>query len=126
MDFEDLEEKAKDPAVRLLILCNPHNPVGRVWTREELEKLGDICLRNGIVVLSDEIHCDLVYPGKTYTPFAQLADAYASRSITFIAPSKTFNVAGLHHSHAIIPNKRIRDVYKQMLKRRHIDLMNPF
>ena len=76
MDFEDLERKASDPAVKLMLLCNPHNPAGRVWTREELTRLGRICLRHGITVISDEIHCELTCPGYTYTPFASICEDF--------------------------------------------------
>lgn len=126
MDFEDLEEKAKDPAVRLLILCSPHNPVGRVWTKDELRKVGDICSKNGVVVLSDEIHCDLVYSERKHIPFASISEVNKMISLTFVSPSKTFNLAGLHHSHVVVPNERIRDIYRQMLRRHHLESMNPF
>uniref|UniRef100_UPI003FEFECB1 MalY/PatB family protein n=1 Tax=Phocaeicola sp. TaxID=2773926 RepID=UPI003FEFECB1 len=95
MDFEDLERKAADERVKVMLLCNPHNPAGRVWTREELTRLGDICLRHGVTVVSDEIHCELVYPGHTYTPFASLSEEFLQHSVTCVSPSKSFNMAGL-------------------------------
>lgn len=108
MDFVDLEEKAKDPRTRVLILCSPHNPVGRVWTRDELTRLGNICLENEVVVISDEIHCDLIYKEYKHIPLASLCDEFAENTITCIAPSKTFNLAGLNTACLIIPNRRIR------------------
>ena len=95
MDYEDLDRKTADDKVKLMLLCNPHNPAGRVWTREELEKLGNICLKNNVVVVSDEIHCELVYEDNKYTPFASISDEFLSDSITCISPSKAFNIAGL-------------------------------
>lgn len=108
IDFQDLEEKAKDPRAKALILCSPHNPVGRVWTKEELTKLGDICVRNDIVVISDEIHCDLIYKGHSHTCFASINETFLQNSITCFAPSKTFNLAGLQTSAIIIPNPKMR------------------
>ncbi len=95
IDFSDLESKLKDPQTSLMILCNPHNPVGRIWTREELEKIGSLASKYGVIVLSDEIHCDLTLPGKEYTPFASVNEECANIAITAIAGSKTFNIAGL-------------------------------
>lgn len=95
IDFDDLEAKASDPAARLLLLCSPHNPTGRVWTREELTRMGEICLRNGVTVVSDEIHCDLVSPGRVHIPFASLGEEFSRGAVTCVAPSKTFNLAGI-------------------------------
>ena len=86
IDFDDLEAKAADPQVKLMILCSPHNPAGRVWTREELTRVGEICLRHGVLVLSDEIHCDLVYPGHKHIPFASLSEEFAQHSATCMSP----------------------------------------
>jgi len=108
MDFADLEKKAKDPRAKIAILCSPHNPVGRVWTREELEAFGNICIKNGILVFSDEIHCDLIMPGFKHVCFSTISEAFAQSSITGLAASKTFNLAGLHQSSIIIPNSRLR------------------
>lgn len=108
MDFEDLERKAKDPRARVLVLCSPHNPVGRVWTKEELTRLGRICAENDVTVISDEIHCDLVYRGHSHTCFASLDKAFLENSITCHAPSKTFNLAGLETSVIVIPNPDLR------------------
>ena len=103
MDYEDFEEKAKN-GVKWFLLCNPHNPVGRVWTIEELRKIGDICLKYGIQVIADEIHCELVYSGSKYTPFASISEDFSKNSITCIAPSKTFNLAGLQSSIIVFGN----------------------
>lgn len=116
MDFEDLEEKAKDPKAKLLILCSPHNPVGRVWTRKELTRLGEICLKNNITVISDEIHSDLIYKGHKHTPFASISEEFAQNSIVCTAPSKTFNLAALKTSCIIICNERHRKLYKNMME----------
>lgn len=117
MDFEDLEEKTKDPQVKMAILCSPHNPVGRVWTRDELLRFGEICIKNDVLVVSDEIHGDLILAGYVFTPFAAINDAFAQSSITCTAPSKTFNLAGLKTSNIIIPNEQLRSSYKKTLER---------
>ena len=108
MDFKDLDEKTKDPRVKLAILCSPHNPVGRVWTKEELTAFGDICISNNVLVIADEIHCDLIMPGHVHTNFAGISEGFAMNAITAVAPSKTFNLAGLSQSSLIIPNPVIR------------------
>lgn len=108
LDFEDLEEKCKDPQSTLLLLCNPHNPTGIIWTKEELAKIGEICARNNVTVLSDEIHCDLTLPGTEYTPFAIASPVCEQISVTCIAPSKTFNIAGLQSAAVCIPNEVLR------------------
>ena len=104
MDFDGLERLAADPANAMLFLCNPHNPVGRVWTKDELRQMGDICARHGVVVVSDELHGDLSYPGHPYTPFASLGEKYAANSVTFVSPAKSFNIAGLCSSFSIVPD----------------------
>ena len=109
INFDQLAEQAK--TAKMLILCNPHNPVGRCWTRNELLLLGEICLKNNVLVISDEIHCDLVLPGYKHIPFATLGHQYAMNCITFHAASKTFNLAGLATSTAIIPNENLRKKY---------------
>ncbi len=109
IDFKDLEEKCKTPRVKLLILCSPHNPVARVWTKEELTKLGKICNKHNVLVISDEIHCDLVLPDQTHVPYASITKKFADKSITCTAPSKTFNIAGLKTSNTIISNKILRE-----------------
>ena len=126
MDYKDLEEKAKDPRVKIFILCSPHNPVGRVWTKEELTKLGEICIKNNIIVISDEIHSDLILKGYRYTPFATISEEFAQHSVTCTAPSKTFNLAGLQTSSIIIPNERLRADFSQPLESNHITNPNAF
>ncbi len=113
IDFNDFEKKAKDPNTKLLILCSPHNPTGRVWTKEELTKIGRICIDNNVLVVSDEIHNDIIMPGYSHTVFASICEEFAQNSITCTAPSKTFNLAGLQTSNIIIPNEKIRERYFQ-------------
>lgn len=126
MDYEDFEAKAKDPRVKLFILCSPHNPIGRVWRKEELEKIGEICLANDILVVSDEIHSDLIMSGHKHTPFASISKAFAENTITCMAPSKTFNIAGLQVSNIIIPNAQIRMAYQTILENNAIRHPNTF
>lgn len=117
IDFEDLEEKARDPKNRALLFCSPHNPVGRVWTREELEKVASICERNNVLVLSDEIHFDLIMPGYKHTVFSDLNEWTKNNTIVFTAPSKTFNLAGMQVSNIIIANPKMRRQFiKEMNK----------
>lgn len=111
INFEDFEQKAKDPAIKLCFICSPHNPGGRLWTREELTKLGRICTDNDVLIVTDEIHCDLVYPGNKHISFGTLDDDIVDNSIICTAPSKTFNLAGLQLSSLIIKNKELRDRY---------------
>jgi len=108
MDVDDLKQKIKDTRAKILILCSPHNPVGRVWTRDELINVGEICIENEILIISDEIHCDLILPGFTHTNFASISNNFAMNSITCTSLSKTFNLAGLQLSNIIIPNKKLR------------------
>jgi len=109
MDFDDLATKAADPRVKLAILCSPHNPVGRVWNKEELEQFGEICMKNNVLVFADEIHCDLIMPGFKHICFQDICDEFAQHSITANSASKTFNLAGLQQSSLIIPNARLRN-----------------
>lgn len=125
IDFDDFEKKAKDPKVTLFILCSPHNPVSRVWTKEELEKVGKICLDNNVLVVADEIHNDLIFSGATHTMFASINEEFAANSITCTAPSKTFNLAGLQTSNIIIPNEKLRIKFQQTLERLAIGDQNP-
>lgn len=108
MDFEDLERKLSEPQTTLMILCNPHNPVGRIWSREELEQVGGLCRKYHVTVISDEIHCDLTSPGQKYIPFASVSEDCRDISITCIAPTKAFNLAGLQTAAAAIPNPDLR------------------
>lgn len=110
IDFEAFEEAITEQT-RLFILCNPHNPVGRVFTRAELERMAEICLRHRLVICSDEIHCDLIFRGSRHVPLASLAPEVAAQTITFMAPSKTYNIAGLQCAVAIIPNPELRKTF---------------
>ena len=108
VDFDALERRAADPAVKLMLLCNPHNPAGRVWTPEELRRIGDICLRRDILVVADEIHCELVMPGFSYTPFASLCEEFERSSVTCTSPSKAFNLAGLQVANIFAADAALR------------------
>lgn len=108
-DFDDLERKAADPRVKLMLLCNPHNPAGRVWSPEELRRIGEICLRNDVFIVADEIHCELVMPGYRYTPFASLSEEFLHRSVTCASPSKAFNLAGLQVANIFAADKAVRE-----------------
>jgi cysteine-S-conjugate beta-lyase len=112
IDFEDFENQIVSHRVKLFILCSPHNPVGRVWTKEELLRLGELCHRYGVVVVSDEIHADFVFPGNSHNVFAGINSAFEDFTITCTAPSKTFNLAGLQISNIFIKNPKIRDAFK--------------
>ena len=108
IDFEDLEQKLSDPQTSLMILCNPHNPGGKIWDKDTLERIGELCWKHHVVVLSDEIHCDLTDPGMKYTPFASVSEKCRENSITCIAPTKAFNLAGLQTAAVVIPNASLR------------------
>lgn len=108
IDFDDLEEKLSDPQTTLLILCNPHNPIGKIWGRETLERIGDLCSRYHVLVLSDEIHCDLTEPGRNYTPFASVSENCRKNSMTCVAPTKAFNLAGIQTAAVIVPDENLR------------------
>jgi len=110
--------------VKLFILCNPHNPVGRIWTKDELIRLGDICLKHGVTVISDEIHADFVYAGHKHLVFANVNPEYADMTITCTAPSKTFNLAGLQVSNIFIKNKDIRDMFKEEMAKSGYSQLN--
>ncbi|MED1794710.1 pyridoxal phosphate-dependent aminotransferase [Brevibacillus nitrificans] len=125
MDFEDLRQKM-DPSVKLLILCNPHNPGGRVWTKEELTELGNICLENNVMVISDEIHGDLILKGHKHIPFAAISEEFAQNSIICTAPSKTFNMAGMQTSNIIIPNQEYREAFQKMMSTLVLRMTNTF
>jgi cystathionine beta-lyase len=110
IDF-DAVERAITPRTRMFLLCNPHNPVGRVFTREELRRIADICLRHDLIICADEVHGDLVFPGHSHVPIASLGPEIEARTITLLAPSKTFNLAGLKASLAVIPNQALREKF---------------
>lgn len=117
IDFDDFERKIRQERVKMFILCSPHNPVGRVWTREELIRLGDICVKYGVLVISDEIHSDFTYYGKKHTVFGSLKPEFRESSIICTAPTKTFNLAGLQVSNIFIANKKLRDDYLAEISR---------
>lgn len=117
MDFADLEKKAADPQAKILFLCNPHNPVGRVWSEQELRRVGEICLRHHVFVVADEIHCELTAPGVRYTPFAALSPAFLKYSITCTSPSKAFNLAGLQAANIFAADETVREQIKHGLEK---------
>ncbi len=126
IDYEDLEKKASDGRVKVMLLCNPHNPAGRVWRREELERIGEICIRHGVVVVSDEIHCELVYPGYSYTPFASISDDFLRHSVTCISPSKAFNIAGLQIANIVAFDPQMRKWIDKAINVNEVCDVNPF
>ena len=126
MDYADLEMKAADPDVQLMILCNPHNPCGRVWTREELKRLGDICMAYGVSVISDEIHCELVMPGYKYTPYASVCPEFEAASVTCISPSKAFNIAGLQIANIVCADPDMRRRIDRAINDNEVCDVNPF
>lgn len=126
IDFDDLERKTADPSVKLMLLCNPHNPAGRVWTREELLRVGDICWRNQVKVVADEIHCELVFPEHTYTPFASLGEEYLQNSITCLSPSKAFNLAGLQIANIVSCDEEVRKKIDRAININEVCDVNPF
>lgn len=126
IDFAGLEQKASDPKVKLLLLCNPHNPAGRVWTRQELTRIGEICLRNDVIVIADEIHCELVYPGHTYTPFASISEEFLMHSVTCTSPSKAFNLAGLQIANIISADEYMRMKIDKAININEVCDVNPF
>ena len=124
IDFEDFEEKVKE--CKLFLLCNPHNPCGRVWSKEELQRMCDICVKNNVLVISDEIHCDMALKGYKHTPFATVSEEAKNNCITFMAASKTFNIAGLKSSYHIIQNEEIRNQYNEFLRKSELDSAHIF
>lgn len=126
IDFDILEQQAKDPKVKLMLLCNPHNPAGRVWTKDELQRIGDICIANNVLVVSDEIHCDLVFNEHQHIPFASISDDFLLHSITCLSPSKTFNLAGLQIANIFVADKNIREKINQALRQNTVHEISPF
>jgi Bifunctional PLP-dependent enzyme with beta-cystathionase and maltose regulon repressor activities len=124
IDFEDFEEEIVRNKVKIFILCNPHNPVGRVWTKEELIRLGDICVKHGVYIVSDEIHADFVFEGHRHSVFASLKPEYLERTITCTAPSKSFNLAGLQVSNILIANGEIRKKFQLEINRSGYSQLN--
>lgn len=126
MDFADLERKAADPMVKLAILCSPHNPVGRIWSEDELRRFGEICRRNDVIVIADEIHGDLVLPGNTFTPYGTLGEAFEHNALICTAASKSFNLAGLHCSNIMIADPVKREALSETIRANGLFGMNPF
>ena len=126
IDYEDLEGKAADPKVKVMLLCNPHNPACRVWQREELERIGDICLRHDVTVVSDEIHCELVFPGYRYTPFASISEEFLRHSVTCVSPSKAFNMAGLQIANIVCADAFVRVRIDRAINDNEVCDVNPF
>jgi len=126
MDFVGLERAASDPRTRMIFLCNPHNPVGRVWTRQELSQLGDICRHNGVLVISDEIHGDIAFPGHPYTPFASLSEADAQDSITCLSPAKSFNIAACCSAFTVVTDETRRKAFQAENSRLTVNKNNAF
>lgn len=126
MDFEDLEHRAADPDTHLMLLCNPHNPAGRLWTREELLKVGEICRRNEVTVVSDEIHCDLTYNGEKYIPFASLSPEFEADCVVCNSPGKAFNIAGLQIANIICADAEKRHKIDRAINDNEVCDVNPF
>ncbi len=126
IDFDDMERKAADPSTRLFILCNPHNPAGRVWTPTEMERMNNICMRHGVMVVADEIHCELVMPGIHFTPFASVSEACQQNAVTCNSPSKSFNTAGLQIANIISSNAEIRTRIDRAININEVCDVNPF
>ena len=126
MDFDDLEQKASDPRTTMIYLCNPHNPVGRAWTREELRTLGDICARHGVLVVADEMHGDLVFSGRRYRPFASLGPDCAANCITCLSPAKSFNIASCCSAFTLIADDRRRKAFQIENSRLTLNKNNAF
>ena len=126
IDFADLEQKAADPNVKVLLLCNPHNPAGRVSTKQDLTRNGDICIRNNVWVVADEIHCELVFPGHTYIPFASISQEFLMHSVTCTSPSKAFNLAGLQIANIISADTDIRTKIDKAINVNEVCDVNPF
>ncbi|WP_289132512.1 MalY/PatB family protein [uncultured Bacteroides sp.] len=126
IDYADLECKAADPKVKIMLLCNPHNPAGRVWKREELVRIGAICIRHGVTVVSDEIHCELVFPGHCYTPFASISEDFLRHSVTCLSPSKAFNIAGLQIANIVCADANRRSKIDRAINDNEVCDVNPF
>ena len=126
IDWKDLENKLKDPQTALMILCNPQNPTGSIWSREELGRIGELCAANHVTVISDEIHCDLTEPGYDYIPFASVSEECAQNSITCIAPTKAFNLAGLQTAAVAVPNEYLRHKMERALNNDEVAEPNAF
>lgn len=125
-DYEDLENKLSDPRVRVMLLCNPHNPAGHVWTRDELEKIGEMCFKHNVLVVSDEIHCELIMPGFTHVPFASISEEFFNKSVTCISPSKGFNLGGIQIADIICKDPVLRERIDRAINLNEVCDVNPF
>lgn len=126
IDFDDLERKAADPANTLMLLCNPHNPACRVWSREELQRIGEICARHGVRVISDEIHCEFVYDKEGYIPFATTGGEAGKNCVVCVSPSKAFNIAGLQIANIVAPDEETRRLIDKAINVNEVCDVNPF
>ncbi len=127
IDFEDLEQQCADPDMKLFVLCNPHNPIGRVWSKEDLIQIGEICFRNNVIVLADEIHSDLIFEGFKHIPFASLGEEFSQNSITCSSPSKTFNIAGIQAAYVFTANTKLKQkIDVQLSKTQESNMLSPF
>ena len=126
MDFDGLELLASNPRTKILFLCNPHNPVGRVWTRGELIRLGEICARHDVLVVADELHGDITFAGHRYTPFASLTPDHARNAITLLSPAKSFNIAGCCSSFTVIVDEQRRTLFQAENSRLTVNKNNAF
>ena len=126
VDWQDFEAKCADPSVKVFLLCNPHNPAGRVWTRQELVQMGNICLKHDVFVISDEIHCEFVMPGHTYPPFASISEDFAMNCAVCLSPSKAFNIAGLQIANIIVKNEKVRKRVDKAININEVCDVNPF
>ena len=126
IDFEDFEKKCKDEKVTVFVLCNPHNPAGRVWTADEMAKMNEICQRNGVKVIADEIHCEIVMPGYKYIPFASVSDGCLANSVTLLSPTKGFNIAGLQIANIVCSDEIVRKRINRAININEVCDVNPF
>lgn len=126
IDFDDFEQKCANPKTTAFLLCNPHNPAGRVWTREELEKINTICMRHNVRVISDEIHCEIIMPGHEYTPFASVSKDCQKNCVALSSPSKSFNTAGLQIANIVCENAELRQRIERVINIFEVCDVNPF
>ena len=126
IDFDDFEKKCKDEKVTVFVLCNPHNPAGRVWTADEMAKMNEICQRNGVKVIADEIHCEIVMPGYKYIPFASVGDDCLANSVTLLSPTKGFNIAGLQIANIVCSDEIVRKRINRAININEVCDVNPF
>lgn len=126
VDFDDFERKVADPSVKVFLLCNPHNPAGRVWTADELRRMGEICLKHGVFVISDEIHCEIVSPGCSYTPYGSLSHEFMQHAAICTSPSKAFNIAGLQNANITVADAAVRRKVDKAININEVCDVNPF